>query len=158
MTAKDQYVSIVDNLAGTVIVAKTLAGASAIAKQLHYRYRIVTIYGDIVNAGGSLTGGATQQRASVFSRRAELDQLTKHVKGMAESIQRGEEVIRSIKLTVAKEMQTAEEWRIKAEADEEIGGCGEHERDPHPPHATHVVIGPAGHVGDRDPTQRPAGY
>src|SRR5699024_2252754 len=120
VTAKDQYVSIVDNLAGTVIVAKTLAGASAIAKQLHYRYRIVTIDGDIVNAGGSLTGGATQQRASVFSRRAELDQLTKHVKDMAESIQRGEEVIRSIKLTVAKEMQTAEEWRIKAEADEEI--------------------------------------
>lgn len=119
VTAKPAYASIVNNLAGTVIVAKTLAGASEIAKQINYRYRIVTLDGDIVNAGGSLTGGASQQRASVFSRRAELEQLTKHVRDMAASIERGEEAIRSIKLTVAKEMQEAEEWRVKAQTDEQ---------------------------------------
>lgn len=119
VTTKAKYASIVDNLAGTVIVAKTLAGASDLAKQLQYRFRVVTLEGDIVNAGGSLTGGAAQQRASVFSRRAELDQLTKQAAEMAASIKRGEEAIGSIKLTVAKEMQQVEEWRVKVQVDGE---------------------------------------
>lgn len=50
------YTIITENLLGNTIVAKTLAGASAIAKALGYRFRVVTIDGDIVNAGGSLTG------------------------------------------------------------------------------------------------------
>lgn len=115
VTADDKYASIVDNLAGTVLVAKTLAGASAIAKQVQYRYRVVSLDGDIVNAGGSLTGGATQQRASVFSRRAELERLTMQTQEMAASIERGEEAIRSIKFTIAKELQEVEAWRVKSE-------------------------------------------
>ncbi len=44
-----------------------------------------------------------------------------------------------------------------AEAAQESGGCGQHERHADPPYTTHVVIGTARHVGDRDAAQRPAG-
>ena len=66
---------ITENLLGNTIVAKTLAGASAIARALGYRFRVVTIDGDIVNAGGSLTGGGVKGQASVFTRKAELETL-----------------------------------------------------------------------------------
>lgn len=45
------YRNIIENLLGNVLVAKTLAGASSIAKAIGYRYRVVTLDGDIVNAG-----------------------------------------------------------------------------------------------------------
>ena len=45
----NKYENVVSNLLGTVIVAKDLRGANELAKQLQYRYRIVTIEGDVVN-------------------------------------------------------------------------------------------------------------
>ena len=71
----DSYKVITENLLGNVIVASSLSGASEIAKSIGYRYRIVTTDGDIVNAGGSLTGGGVKGQASVFSRKAELETL-----------------------------------------------------------------------------------
>ena len=67
--------TIVENLLGNVLVAKNLEGASEIARLCGFKYRVVTIEGDIVNAGGSLTGGANKQQSSLFTRKAELDTL-----------------------------------------------------------------------------------
>ncbi len=53
MQYNNKYENVVSNLLGTVIVAKDLRGANELAKQLQYRYRIVTIEGDVVNPGGS---------------------------------------------------------------------------------------------------------
>ena len=51
-----QYQGVIDSLLGRVAVAESLDDAVAIAKQFHYRFRIVTLDGQVVNAGGSLTG------------------------------------------------------------------------------------------------------
>ena len=110
-----QYLGIIENLLGNVLVAKTLAGASSIAKSIGYRYRVVTLEGDIVNAGGSLTGGGAQSRSSVFSRRAELDNLKKQVKEMSVSIERGSEAVLQVKMEVGKYMQKTERYRQEAE-------------------------------------------
>ena len=53
---------VVSNLLGHIIVAKDLSGANSLAKLLNYRYRIVTMDGDVVNPGGSMTGGATETK------------------------------------------------------------------------------------------------
>ena len=66
-----EYKIITENLLGNVIVASSLSGASEIARSIGYRYRVVTTGGDIVNAGGSLTGGGVKGQASVFTRKAE---------------------------------------------------------------------------------------
>ncbi|SUJ00699.1 chromosome segregation protein SMC [Sporosarcina pasteurii] len=110
------YKIIAENLLGNVLVASSLAGASAIAKALNYRYRVVTLDGDIVNAGGSLTGGGAQGRSSVFSRRAELETLTKQVEQMSASIERGNKSISDTKLKVAEYMQNVEHFRKQSEA------------------------------------------
>ena len=93
--------SIIENLLGNVIVAKELKGAGEIARALGYKYRVVTLEGDIVNAGGSLTGGTNKTQSTLFTRKAELDQLTQTIIEMERSIETAEQVVRSKKDEIA---------------------------------------------------------
>ena len=70
-----KYQHIIDNLLGRIIVVEDLGEASAVAKNLGYRNRIVTLDGQVINAGGSFTGGSTARSVGVFSRKQELDEL-----------------------------------------------------------------------------------
>ena len=70
-----KYQHIIDNLLGRIIVVEDLSEASTVAKNLGYRNRIVTLDGQVINAGGSFTGGSTARSVGVFSRKQELDEL-----------------------------------------------------------------------------------
>ena len=70
-----RYQHIIDNLLGRIIVVEDLSKASTVAKNLGYRNRIVTLDGQVINAGGSFTGGSTARSVGVFSRKQELDEL-----------------------------------------------------------------------------------
>lgn len=76
----EKYQHIVDNLLGRIIVVEDLTEASAVAKNLGYRNRIVTLDGQVINAGGSFTGGSTARSVGVFSRKQELDELRAKLK------------------------------------------------------------------------------
>ena len=73
-----KYTSIIKNLLGT-LVTTTLAVAQQLAKQLGYRYRLVSLEGDVVNAGGSMTGGASKNsgQQSLVRRNSQLETVTK---------------------------------------------------------------------------------
>ncbi len=107
------YTVITENLLGNTIVAKTLAGASAIAKILSYRFRVVTIDGDIVNAGGSLTGGGVKGQATVFTRKAELETLQMQLSRMADTIDSATKKIGNTKMDVAKKLHETDQLRKK---------------------------------------------
>lgn len=107
VTVQSAYRNVTANLLGASIVAKTLNGASEIAKLAGYRFRIVTLDGDVVNAGGSLTGGGSKVQSTVFSRKAELETLTSQLDQLNHSIGAAEEKLSAIKLTIASEMQKA---------------------------------------------------
>ena len=78
--ADPQYRSIVDNLLGRIIVVEDLTEASAVARNLGYRNRVVTLDGQVINAGGSFTGGSTARSVGVFSRKQELEELRARLK------------------------------------------------------------------------------
>ena len=78
--ADPQYRSIVDNLLGRIIVVEDLTEASAVARNLGYRNRVVTLDGQVINAGGSFTGGSTARSVGVFSRKQELEELRAKLK------------------------------------------------------------------------------
>ena len=59
VTTDPKYQHIIDNLLGRIIVVEDLTEASAVARNLGYRNRIVTLDGQVINAGGSFTGGST---------------------------------------------------------------------------------------------------
>ena len=79
----DRYRVVMDSLLGRTIVTEDIDAATAIAKAYSYRYRVVTLDGQVVNAGGSLTGGSVNKNASILSRRGEIDALTAEAKKYA---------------------------------------------------------------------------
>ena len=76
----DRFQLVVDYLLGNTIVAKSLKDANQIAKLVDRRFRIVTLEGDLVNPGGSMTGGARKStNQNLFTRDKELKSLTNKV-------------------------------------------------------------------------------
>ena len=65
-------------------MVEDLTEASAVARSLGYRNRIVTLDGQVINAGGSFTGGSTARSVGVFSRKQELDELRTRLKKLEE--------------------------------------------------------------------------
>lgn len=70
-----KYSDIIDYLLGRTIIAEELDSAVKIAKKHVYRFKIVTLDGQVVNAGGSFTGGSTAKSAGVLSRESVLSEL-----------------------------------------------------------------------------------
>ncbi|MBO2942747.1 chromosome segregation protein SMC [Paenibacillus sp. F411] len=74
------YSSIVGSLLGNVVIAETLEQANKIAARFHYRYRVVTLEGDVVNAGGSMTGGSHHKKSNnLLGRKRQLDSLDQEI-------------------------------------------------------------------------------
>ena len=75
-----KYKKVADHLMGNVIVTESLEAANNIAVKTNRKYRIVTLEGDIVYPGGSISGGAQRKRNfSLFTREKEMDDLTKSI-------------------------------------------------------------------------------
>ncbi|MGI5888517.1 MAG: chromosome segregation protein SMC, partial [Oscillospiraceae bacterium] len=70
-----RYDSVVKNLLGRTVIAEDINSASRIARTLRYRNRVVTLDGQLINAGGSFTGGYSARSTGVFSRRKEMEKL-----------------------------------------------------------------------------------
>ncbi|MFR8213858.1 MAG: chromosome segregation protein SMC, partial [Longicatena caecimuris] len=70
-------------LFGNVIVVDQLVNANEIAKVLRYGYKIVTLEGDIVNKGGSMTGGRTRNQATPLTIQKELNQVLQSLDGQS---------------------------------------------------------------------------
>lgn len=62
-----KYSNIVGSLLGNVVIAETLEQANRIAARFSYRFRVVTLEGDVVNAGGSMTGAASIRKTTICS-------------------------------------------------------------------------------------------
>ena len=78
VNAADQ--PILDYLLGTTVVVKSLAEATVVARALNHSLRIVTLAGDIVNAGGSMSGGANQQRKiGLLEQKQQLERLAANI-------------------------------------------------------------------------------
>ncbi len=71
-----KYQSIIDSLLGRIVIAEDLDAAIAMAKKFHSRFKIVTLDGQVMNPGGSMTGGSVAKEAGILSRANELKRLT----------------------------------------------------------------------------------
>ncbi|WP_226087351.1 chromosome segregation protein SMC [Mesobacillus sp. S13] len=111
-----KYAEVVKNLLGNVVIARDLKGANEIAKMLQYRIRIVTLDGDVVNPGGSMTGGAVKQKSSsLLSRKGELEDLTSKLADMEEKTRSLESKVKSLKAETQASEARLEELRKAGE-------------------------------------------
>ncbi|MBQ6851489.1 MAG: chromosome segregation protein SMC [Oscillospiraceae bacterium] len=70
------YGQIVENLLGRTVIVETIDHAILMAKKYEGRFKIVTLDGQVVNPGGSMTGGSVNKEAGILSRANELEKLT----------------------------------------------------------------------------------
>ena len=82
----EQYRGIFENLLGRTVVAETLTDAVRMAKGSGNRLRIVTLDGQLINAGGSMTGGSSAKNSGILSRANELESLRKRRDAAAEKV------------------------------------------------------------------------
>ncbi len=82
-----QYTGIMDSLLGRTVIFDNLDNATAMAKATHFRCRIVTLDGQIINAGGSFTGGSAKQNSGLLTRSAELEQLEADIASIQKKLQ-----------------------------------------------------------------------
>ena len=75
----NKYKNIIENLLGNVIVVKDLDSANKISKVINNKYKIVTLDGDVVNPGGSITGGSYKNKNSILTSRYELEEVIKKI-------------------------------------------------------------------------------
>ena len=112
VTMPENMANIQSNLLGSTVVAATLDDATQIARAGQYRFRVVSLDGQVVNAGGSLTGGANQKSgATILSRQADLKQMSARVSTLATQAQTLESTLQAQRVAGEKlrvALQTAE--------------------------------------------------
>ncbi|MEH7106797.1 chromosome segregation protein SMC [Bacillus sp. JJ1764] len=111
-----KYSEVMNNLLGSVVIAKELKGANELAKILQYRVRIVTLDGDVVNPGGSMTGGAVKQKSSsLLSRKTELEDLKEKLVIMEGKTAELERFVKELKEEVLETESKLEDKRKEGE-------------------------------------------
>ena len=91
-----KYALIMEYLLLRTLVFDTIDHATEAAKKLQYRVRIVTLDGQLINAGGSFTGGSVRRDSGILSRSSEIDALDKRAKELAAEIKSAEEKLAEI--------------------------------------------------------------
>ena len=111
--SKPNYRGIVENLLGRIVIVQDIDAALAMAKKYSNRFKIVTLDGQVINPGGSMTGGSVNKEAGILSRANELEKLSAQEKELEQK-----------KLTLEAELQEAQrsvdqvEFQMTAAADQ----------------------------------------
>ena len=126
--ADARYANIVSNLLGRIVVVDDINEASRTARELGYHNKVVTLDGQVINAGGSFTGGSVQRSAGLFTRKQELEELRRRAAKLQKDCLAAQEKTDQCKaqmdavsaeLTAANSEQiTAANDRVRAEAEQ----------------------------------------
>ena len=118
VTCDKKYQGIVDNLLGRIVICENIDFAVAMAKQYGNRFKIVTLDGQVVNPGGSMTGGSVNKEAGILSRANELTKLTAQEKELEQKLAQCELELQEAQRAVDQvefQMNTAGEQLREAE-------------------------------------------
>lgn len=127
VTVDSCYEQIARSLLGRIVVAEDLDYAVVIARKYGYRFRVVTLDGQVVNAGGSLTGGSHVKGAGLLSRRSEIERLQNEKAVLAKKVEEAQETVKALQQEVSAvgaelsgaqgELSTAQEDKIRVEGE-----------------------------------------
>ena len=127
VTYDTKYDGIAKYLLGRTVVAEDMDYAVSMARRHGYKFRIVTLDGQVINAGGSLTGGSTVKGAGLMSRRTEIDRLRQVATDKMKELETAREEYRRLQQDTAAveaqvtgargELTTAQEDKIRLEGE-----------------------------------------
>ena len=130
VSCDNRYKEIISNLLSRVVVVEDMDCAIGIAKRYGNRFKIVTLDGQVINPGGSMTGGSAAKGAGILSRANMIEELNEEAKVLSKEVQElsaqfktaMEEANRAAAEMQAAEadLQTAKEDVIRAEGEDKL--------------------------------------
>ena len=105
----DQYQSIMANLMGQTLVVDNLSHAQDVAQAIHHRSRIVTLESDVIHAGGSMSGGARNQKGdSVLARKRDIETLKASIATLTKKTQTTNQQVEHLQTEIDEATQKLE--------------------------------------------------
>lgn len=127
---KSEYKNIISNLLGRVVIVEDIDCAIGISKRYSNRFKIVTLDGQVINAGGSMTGGSQSKGAGILSRGNMIEELNNEAKVLEEKVEKLKADFKTAledanyegaKLQVAEaDLQQAKEELIRAQGEDRL--------------------------------------
>lgn len=124
---KNEYRPIIDNLLGKTVIAQDMDSAIYIANQYAHRFRIVTLDGQVINAGGSMTGGSISRNSGILTRANEIERLKKqkeekhnNITALHSELAEAQRLVQQVEFEIS-----AEEARLRGAQDEALRLEGE---------------------------------
>lgn len=102
VSCDSKYKDIVSNLLGRIVVAEDLDSAGIISKKNNYSFKTVTLDGQVINAGGSFTGGSASRSAGLLTRKNEIDSINAEIAKLEESRNTAQSQLETLKAEVTK--------------------------------------------------------
>lgn len=118
VSCEDRYKEVAAYLLGRVLVVDTVDSALAIARKHHYSLHIVTLEGEYLSPGGSMTGGAFKNSSNLLARNREIEELEKTIKDISRSLE--EMKARKEDIATALALNEEELVAVKAELQEQV--------------------------------------
>lgn len=109
--------NIAENLLGHILIARDLDSANALAKAMGYKYRVVSLTGDVMNAGGSMTGGANKKgsQGNLFTQSNELELLKEQAVTLDGRLQTTEKRVQELENQLRTSQDRLDELRTHGE-------------------------------------------
>lgn len=124
---RPEHTGIFTSLLGRIVIAEDIDSATIIAKKYNYRFKIVTLDGQVINAGGSFTGGSVSKSSGVLTRKNEITDLTNQKNQLASKLSEMKAVAEKLQAETDKlyydiegakeQLQITEQDKIRFEAE-----------------------------------------
>ena len=113
VTCNSEYRPVLENLLGRTVIVQDIDAAISMANKYNNRFKIVTLDGQVMNPGGSMTGGSVNKEAGILSRANELEKLTQQEKKLQEKI-----LVTEAELAEAQRLVDQVEFQMSAAKDQ----------------------------------------
>ncbi|MBQ6034018.1 MAG: chromosome segregation protein SMC, partial [Ruminococcus sp.] len=120
VTYDQKFSGIIASLLGRIVIAEDIDTATLIAKKYGYKFKIVTLDGQVINAGGSFTGGSAQRSGGIITRKNEIDTLDAEIvklESERDALRERAEKLRAESEKLRFDTEAAKEEQAQCEAD-----------------------------------------
>lgn len=120
VTYDQKFSGIIASLLGRIVIAEDIDTATLIAKKYGYKFKIVTLDGQVINAGGSFTGGSAQRSGGIITRKNEIDTLDAEIvklEGERDALRERAEKLRAESEKLRFDTEAAKEEQSKCDAE-----------------------------------------
>ncbi len=112
----DKYKNIVEYLLGKTIVVENLDSATKVARKFNYSFKVVTLEGDIINPGGSITGGSLPKVNNLLNRKHRIEKIKEEINGLIKTQEKLEKEKSRLQLELEKYSNKIKEQENKLQS------------------------------------------